>query len=813
MAASNTQIKITADTSEAERDIKKLEKAIQNIETVGGGAAKALAGIAAAAAAMGYAVLKTLDSAAELIDTANNLGIAAQSLQTMQHAAALTGVSAENLNMALYKLNQNIGTALLQGAGGATDALKALGIPVREIAAMKADKQFEVIAAKLNEMSSPAERAALAVELFGKQGPKILLMVDNLEAAKKEMEDLGLALSDFDLAALDAAGDSIDELKGIFDSALKKAVAEIAPLIVAIVTNIKDAIKEAGGFEVIWGRIKDAITLAMNIAVFTAAIVALSRIVTILGGLATAIRTAGVAMGIFNAIVMRNPLMLAVGAALVLAKVLGFDVTEAMSAYFGLSKGVEVATTAIAAKAEVIRKQNSEQVVLSEKLNALQVKALKALDDEISKLQESVQYEKDKIALGESQADINKMLSEQGRKLAEAHMSITAAGKQRITDSYIELENAKRLSTEKQKQKDLVHSLAEAYKSDLVKSLEQVTDSAKKLQDMFKTKPPTDPRQYDQYVKNFNEAFTATTSAARQANADILNLTSAGKAEEYQILANFQKAKDNLDAAYFMKSDSNLKNQWQASSMFAMQGVTLKAAHAKLEYDQEIALYNLKIKLMADETAARSSSYAKQMSDSNSFYLKSIGGEKAVQEAGKQRAAFDMKTMFEKTQTGIEQGALMFNALGTQNKKAFDAAKALNIASALMSTYASVTKALAAYPFPFSLIPAGAALAMGMSQVAQIRAQTYSGRALGGPVMGNTPYMVGENGPEMFTPSTSGKITRNQDLSTAGGTTNINFSIQAVDARGVDNLLMERKGMIISMVRSAINDRGQRAPL
>lgn len=813
MAESNAHIKITADTSAAERDIKKLENAIQNIEKVGAGAAAAFAGIGAAAAAMGYAIIKTLDSASELIDTANNLGIAAQSLQVMQHAGALTGVSVENLNMGLYKLNQNIGTALLQGAGGATDALKALGIPVREIAAMKADKQFEVIAAKLNEMQSPAERTALAVELFGKQGPKLLLMVENLAAAKKEMEDLGLALSDFDVAALDAAGDSLDELKGIFDSGLKKAVAEIAPLIVAIVTNIKDAIKEAGGFEVIWGRIKDAITVAMNIAVFTAAILALSRMVTFAVGLATAIRTAGVAMGIFNAIVMRNPLGLAVGAALVLAKVLGFDVTEAMSAYFGLSKGVEAATASIAEKAEVTRKKNSEQVVLSEKLNALQEKALKAFDEQISKLQESVQYEKDKIALGESQADINKMLSEEGRKLAEAHMSITAAGKQRITDSYIELENAKRLSTERQKQKDLNRSLAEAYKSDLVKSLEQVITSGKDLQVLLSQIVPTNPGQRDQYFKALQEAFTGTTSAARQANADILNLTLRGKSEEYQILANFQKAKDNLDAAYFMKSDTNLKNQFQASSMFAMQGVTLDAARAKLKYDQEIALYNLKIKLMADETAARSSFYAKQISDSDSFYLKTIGGEKAAQEAGKQHAEFDMKTTFEKTQIGIEQGALMFNALGAQNKKAFDAAKALNIASALMSTYASVTKALAAYPFPFSLIPAGAALAMGMAQVAQIRAQTYSGRALGGPVMGNTPYMVGENGPEMFTPSTSGKITRNQDLNTSGGTTNINFSIQAVDARGVDNLLMERKGMIISMVRSAINDRGQRAPL
>jgi hypothetical protein len=149
--------------------------------------------------------------------------------------------------------------------------------------------------------------------------------------------------------------------------------------------------------------------------------------------------------------------------------------------------------------------------------------------------------------------------------------------------------------------------------------------------------------------------------------------------------------------------------------------------------------------------------------------------------------------------------------MGQHNRQAFEAAKAFNIANAVMNTYLGATKALATYPPPFSFIGAAAAIAMGLAQVAVISSQSYSGRSLGGPVMGNTPYMVGENGPELFTPHTSGGITRNQDLS--GGPTNVNFTIQAVDARGVDSLLMERKGMIVSMIRSAINDRGQRAPL
>jgi SLT domain-containing protein len=151
----------------------------------------------------------------------------------------------------------------------------------------------------------------------------------------------------------------------------------------------------------------------------------------------------------------------------------------------------------------------------------------------------------------------------------------------------------------------------------------------------------------------------------------------------------------------------------------------------------------------------------------------------------------------------------MFTALGAHNKKAFEAAKAFNIANAIMNTYMGVTKALATYPFPFSLIPAGLALTMGMAQVQQIRSQSYSGRALGGPVMGGTPYMVGESGPELFTPSTTGNITRNQDLE-GGSSVNVNFTINAVDSAGVDELLINRKAVIQQIISDAMMEKGQR---
>jgi lambda family phage tail tape measure protein len=57
------------------------------------------------------------------------------------------------------------------------------------------------------------------------------------------------------------------------------------------------------------------------------------------------------------------------------------------------------------------------------------------------------------------------------------------------------------------------------------------------------------------------------------------------------------------------------------------------------------------------------------------------------------------------------------------------------------------------------------------------------GRALGGPVSANSPYMVGERGPELFVPRSAGNIIPNNQLGASTPiTNNVVYNIQAVDA-------------------------------
>jgi ketosteroid isomerase-like protein len=85
-------------------------------------------------------------------------------------------------------------------------------------------------------------------------------------------------------------------------------------------------------------------------------------------------------------------------------------------------------------------------------------------------------------------------------------------------------------------------------------------------------------------------------------------------------------------------------------------------------------------------------------------------------------------------------------------------------------------------------------------------------KAKGGPVKGNQSYMVGEQGPELFTPNSSGRITPNHELSGGGGgggTSNINFNINAVSTRDGIEFLLENKPTIINLVQQASHQRGK----
>jgi len=80
-------------------------------------------------------------------------------------------------------------------------------------------------------------------------------------------------------------------------------------------------------------------------------------------------------------------------------------------------------------------------------------------------------------------------------------------------------------------------------------------------------------------------------------------------------------------------------------------------------------------------------------------------------------------------------------------------------------------------------------------------------RAEGGPVAGGQPYIVGEKGPEMFVPKSSGTIIPNNQMGSGGnapaGNTYITNNISAIDAKSVAQLFAENRRTLFGSVQLA----------
>jgi len=83
-----------------------------------------------------------------------------------------------------------------------------------------------------------------------------------------------------------------------------------------------------------------------------------------------------------------------------------------------------------------------------------------------------------------------------------------------------------------------------------------------------------------------------------------------------------------------------------------------------------------------------------------------------------------------------------------------------------------------------------------------------AGRAIGGPVVAGRSYVVGERGPELFTPGQSGGITPNNQL--GGQPVQVTYNIQSWDSRDTMATLQKSAPQIVGIIQEAFNKRGQR---
>ena len=144
-----------------------------------GGLTSAISNLSAMAVAMKVAtfaadgLMQAIQLGDDLVDLNAQTGVAVDKLMELQMAFELNGMKAENVQPVLAKMQKLIAEA---GSGSAEAAAKfaAMGISIEEIQGLSADEQLMKIGEAISRIQNPAQRAAAAMEIFGKSGAKLL---------------------------------------------------------------------------------------------------------------------------------------------------------------------------------------------------------------------------------------------------------------------------------------------------------------------------------------------------------------------------------------------------------------------------------------------------------------------------------------------------------------------------------------------------------------------------------------------------------------------------------------------------------------
>ena len=304
--------------------------------------------------------------------------------------------------------------------------------------------------------------------------------------------------------------------------------------------------------------------------------------------------------------------------------------------------------------------------------------------------------------------------------------------------------------------------------------------------------------------------------------------------------------------------------------MFGEEGAVISAfAFMGATFSDSIEGMSAGFSAFGEETEKGSDAHAERMTKmadglaAVGNIISSIGALSAA--SSKQRiGAVDSEIAAEKKKDGKSKESLAKIAALEKKKeamerKAFERNKKIQMASIIINTAVAYMKTLGETGF-FG-IPLGAIiLGMGAAQLAMVAGTSYQGggsiASAGAPSeisvgkrdnkvdvskgasSGETAYLrgqtgtgsnannfmpgaaagmksyaaggeilVGERGPEVISPLSPMEITPNDKI--GSGTSNVNFTINAVDAAGVEQLLVAQRGNIIGMIREAANEHGE----
>ena len=256
-------------------------------------ASAAVAAAAAAGVAMIRSGLQTVDAQAKL---AQSLGTTVASIQTLERAGELAGVSMSGIEQATKDLTRRLSQAAA-GTGPAADALDRLGLSATDLIALPLDQRVGAINAAIENFVPAAERAAVAGQLFGEEGSIAMSRIDTatLRQATEDVLAFGVVVSEQDADQIERTNDAISRLGLIWRGLSNQLAVAAAPALEAVANAMAAIASRTGPLGIairgLFDNIGRLTTYAVTFATFLAGrwVVGLAAAALSVRGFATAL--------------------------------------------------------------------------------------------------------------------------------------------------------------------------------------------------------------------------------------------------------------------------------------------------------------------------------------------------------------------------------------------------------------------------------------------------------------------------------------------------------------------------------------------
>jgi hypothetical protein len=231
--------------------INKVSSSLGRLAGEVGAVKTVLGGLAAGGVALAFRnIVNGLDA---LEESAQSAGVAVETLSSLRYAASFAGLGAEDLDDALKKLNVKLADA----AGGGKDAVaafKAIGLEFKNTSGqlITTDEALAEIADRFASFRDGPEKAALAIEIFGKSGAKLIPFLnggrEGMARLREEAAKLGIVVGGEAAAAASKLADQLDRIKASGDAGWRALASQIIPPISDLIEKFEAATKASKGF-------------------------------------------------------------------------------------------------------------------------------------------------------------------------------------------------------------------------------------------------------------------------------------------------------------------------------------------------------------------------------------------------------------------------------------------------------------------------------------------------------------------------------------------------------------------------------------